>query len=362
MFAIGTSYCTGFNQDPRCFAILPQYVPLYGSVTVIRQLELRNYTVTGLVHSLNFPAARNMEVAILPEFTMQGMLEALVEYQIEEFLLVPPIVIRLVQETIVDQYDLSHLKRFFCGAAPLSKNILKQLQRKFPQTGFKQGYGMTESCSAVTLCPPELYSYENSHAVGVVLGSTELKFVDEDGHEVGVGQPGEILVRGPQVAMGYWNNPQATSETFDREGFLHSGDQGMIDSRGLVTITDRLKELIKVKGVGVAPAELEDLLLSHSAVEDCGVVAMPDERAGERPRAFVVIKGSKGSLELGQELMSFVRKCKAREKWIYEVVFVDSIPKSASGKILRRHLRQQLQDASNPRGLTVTWTEPQARL
>ncbi|KAJ5633280.1 hypothetical protein N7490_009619 [Penicillium lividum] len=324
--------------------------------------NLINFIVTGLVHSLKFPAAQNMEVAILPEFTMQGMMEALVEYQVEELLLVPPIVIRLAQEPNVDQYDLSHLKRFFCGAAPLSKSILAQLQAKFPHTGFKQGYGMTESCSAVTLCPPEMYSYDNSHTVGVILGSTELKLIGGDGRELGIGEPGEILLRGPQVAMGYWDNPKATAATFDAEGFLHSGDQGMIDARGLVTITDRLKELIKVKGVGVAPAELEDLLLSHASVEDCGVVAMSDERAGERPQAFIVTKGCQPSPQLGHELMELVRKSKAREKWIHEIVFVDSIPKSASGKILRPQMRVQAQDAKLPQSLRVRWTQSQARL
>ncbi|KAJ5675235.1 uncharacterized protein N7477_005169 [Penicillium maclennaniae] len=346
------------NVIAQCLQLRQVTVP--GLTRTIAALPF--FHVTGLVHSLNFPAAQNMEVAILPEFTMKGMLEALVEYQIEELLLVPPIVIRLVQEPIVDQYDLSRLKRFFCGAAPLSKSVIAQLRAKFPHTGFKQGYGMTESCSAVTLCPPEMYSYDNAHTVGVLLGSTELKIIGEDGRELGVNEPGEILLRGPQVAMGYWKNPKATAATFDAEGFLHSGDQGMIDASGLVTITDRLKELIKVKGVGVAPAELEDLLLSHASVEDCGVVAMPDERAGERPQAFVVTKGCLPSPQLGHELMELVRKSKAREKWIHEIVFVDSIPKSASGKILRRQLRMQPQDAKLPRGLTVRWTQSQARL
>ncbi|KAF9883324.1 hypothetical protein FE257_003742 [Aspergillus nanangensis] len=319
------------------------------------------FHVTGLIHSLNFPAARNMEVAVMPQFTLEGMLAAVDEYKVEELLVVPPIIIRLVQASCVSQYNLSSLKRFFCGAAPLSKNVIAQLQQRFPHTGFKQGYGMTESCSAATLCPPELYSYANAHKCGVIVGNTELKIIDERGHELGVGEPGQILIRGPQVAMGYWQNPVATAETFDADGFLHSGDQGMLDERGLLVITDRLKELIKVNGVGVAPAELEDLLLNHAAVEDCGVASMPDDRAGERPQAFVVASGQP-SRELGQQLMEYVQKHKTREKWVYAIRFVDAIPKSASGKILRRQLRLSQQQEGHPEGLVVTLQEARARL
>ena len=142
--------------------------------------------------------------------------------------------------------------------------------------------------------------------------------------------------------MGYLNNPKATTETFDSDGWLHTGDQGFIDDEGLLTITDRIKEMLKVKGIGVAPAELEDLLLGHPKVEDVAVLGLQDEYSGEKPKAFVVLKkGVTGGKEVEKELIEYVRERKVRHKWVTEVEFVEAIPKSASGKILRRVLRDQ---------------------
>lgn len=286
---------------------------------------------------------------MLPSFSMESMLNTVVEYKITELLLVPPILIRLVRDPIVSKYDLSHVRRFSSGAAPLSAEILHLLEQKFPQTGFKQGYGMTESCSCITAHPPEKYSYKHAHAVGTIVANTEVKIVDPStGKELGVNEQGEILARGPQIVMGYLNNEKATRETFDADGFLHTGDIGVMDSDGLITITDRIKEMIKVKGIGVAPAELEDLLLGHPAVEDVAVLAVPDAYSGERPKAFVVLKPAfvKQNLKTdaekvatARELIEYVKQKKIRHKWLAEVELVEQIPKSASGKILRRVLR-----------------------
>ncbi|KAI0465701.1 acetyl-CoA synthetase-like protein [Xylaria cf. heliscus] len=298
------------------------------------------FHVTGLVHGLHLPLVINAEVIMIPAFNMETMLATIAEYQIPEILVVPPILIRLVRDPIVDKYDLRCVKRISSGAAPVSEEILRLLKQKFPGSGFKQGYGMTESCSCITAHPPWAYDYRHAHKVGTIVASTEVKLVKEDGTEADVGQPGEILARGPQVVMGYLNNEKATRETFDTDGFLHTGDQGIIDSEGFITITDRIKELIKVKGIGVAPAELEDLLLGFTAVEDCAVLAVPDERAGERPKAFVVLKpGHRADEVTGLALFAHVEKNKVRHKWIKEIEFVEEIPKSPSGKILRRVLR-----------------------
>jgi acyl-CoA synthetase (AMP-forming)/AMP-acid ligase II len=281
---------------------------------------------------------------MLSAFSMPVMLDTVVKYKIAELLLVPPILIRMVRDPIVDTYDLSCITRFSSGAAPLSEEIIQLLKKKFPNTGFKQGYGMTESCSCITAHPPEKYGYEHAHKVGSIVASTSVKIIGEDGKELGVGQPGELLARGPQITMGYLDNEAATKSTFDEDGYLHTGDQAVVDEEGMVTITDRLKEMVKVKGIGVAPAELEDLLLGHPEVEDCAVMAIGDEWAGERPKAFVVRKqGGKraGDEEVGRELLRYVKEKKVRHKWLVEIEFVDEIPKSASGKILRRVLRDR---------------------
>lgn len=172
------------------------------------------------------------------------------------------------------------------------------------------------------------------------------------GKNLGVGQPGELLARGPQITMGYLANEKATKSTYDADGFLRTGDQAMIDSEALVTITDRIKEMIKVKGIGVAPAELEDLLLGHPHVEDCAVLGIKDDYSGEKPKAYIVKKpAAPDGKVLGRELMKYVREKKVRHKWLKEVEFVDIIPKSASGKILRRVLRDQASGAG--RGIVV---------
>ncbi|KAL8709469.1 MAG: hypothetical protein Q9220_005852 [cf. Caloplaca sp. 1 TL-2023] len=325
------------------------------------------FHITALNHALHLPVYLNAEVYMLPAFTMSDMLATTAKYKIKELLIVPPILIRLVRDPIVDQYDLSHLQRFSTGAAPISEEIIQLLQKKFPQTKFKQGkfslvqlmhmvpanrrhakgYGMTESCSCITAHPPEQYDYKYAHTVGTLIPCTEAKIIDLDGNELGHNEAGEVLARGPQVVMGYLDNPKATAETFDDDGWLHTGDQGFIDEQGLLTITDRIKEMIKVKGIGVAPAELEDLLLGHPKVEDTAVLGMPDDYSGERPKAFIVPKkGSAADEALARELVQYVKDCKVRHKWIKDVEFVEEIPKSASGKILRRVLRDKAKETA----------------
>lgn len=217
---------------------------------------------------------------------------------------------------------------------------------------------MTESCSCITAHPPEFYDYKYAVQVGRIVASTTVKIIKEDGTEAGLNEPGEILAKGPQIVMGYLNNEKATRETFEQDGYLRTGDQGSIDENGLITIQDRIKELIKVKGIGVAPAELEDLLLGHPKVEDVAVLGILDDYSGELPKAFVVLKQGVASSDdeaklkaVGNELMKYVRERKTRYKHVKEIEFVDVIPKSASGKILRRMLRDQAKDGK--RGVVV---------
>lgn len=217
----------------------------------------------------------------------------------------------------------------------------------------KHGYGMTESCSCATVTVLGDEGYEHAHTVGRVCASTTIKIIDEHGAEVAAGMPGEMLVKGPQIAMGYLDNEKATAETFELDAaggrWLRTGDVATVDENGRVTITDRIKEMIKVNGVQVAPAELEDLLLGHPKVEDVAVLGVPHEFMGEVPKAFVVLKqahraeitAEKGRAEVEAELVAYVKKNRgATTKWLRGGVrFVESVPKSPSGKILRRVLK-----------------------
>ena len=307
------------------------------------------------------PISDNAELISLPSFSMSHMLSAIVEHGIEEVKGVPPIMIRMVRDPIVDNYDLSCVKRFASGSAPLSDEIIGLLQKKFPGRGFLQGYGMTESTACISCHPPDKYHFKYAGTGGTLVASTVVKIMDEDGKELGVNESDEILAKGPQMAMGYLGNVEASKETFDEDGFLHTGDIGRIDEEGFIHILDRRKELIKVKGVGVAPAELEDLLLGHGDVEDCAVTGVKDEYSGERPKAFVVLKrGLRPEGKIGQRLMNYVREKKVRYKALCEVEFIDAIPKSASGKILRRVLRDDKRAGS--RGVVVKEQRDQAKL
>jgi acyl-CoA synthetase (AMP-forming)/AMP-acid ligase II len=366
------SFSSGTTGLPK--AVMIAHSNVMAQCLQVRQISPANlrrilavlplFHITGLVHQMHLPVLLNANVYMLPSFTMESMLQTVEEYKLEEMLLVPPILIRMVRdEQTLGKYDLSSLRRFSSGAAPLSAEILELLKKRFPNTGFKQGYGMTESCSCITAHPPDKYDYRYAFRVGTIVASTEVKIVDPDtGKECGLDEPGEIWARGPQVVMGYLNNSKATAETFDRDGFLHTGDIGSIDAEGLITITDRLKEMIKVKGIGVAPAELEDLLLGHPAVEDVAVLGVPDDYAGEKPKAYVVLKPSKrgDATNVARQLIGYVQDKKVRHKWLTEVEVVDEIPKSPSGKILRRVLRDM--SRGGKKGVVVKDDKARARL
>lgn len=251
-----------------------------------------------------------------------------------------------MNDPVAAKYSLEHVQQFNTGAAPLAKEIIDKLAVRFGHIRIRQAWGMTESTSAITLTPPGHQTYDNAHTVGKVVADTVIKIIDPE-HEgkgekiLGVGQSGEVLAKGPQITMGYYNRPEANSETYDSEGFLHTGDIGFMREDGFLTIHDRLKEMIKVKGVGVAPAELEDLLLGHSLVSDAAVIGIPDDYAGEIPKAFVTLADpSKAGPDALRTLVDFVKQKKSRPKWLAGgIEFVDSVPKSASGKVLRRVLR-----------------------
>jgi acyl-CoA synthetase (AMP-forming)/AMP-acid ligase II len=198
----------------------------------------------------------------------------------------------------------------------------------------KQGYGLTET-SPVTHTHRDDPDEIRPGSIGHLISSTEAKIIDTNtGEALGPDQEGEVLIRGAQVMKGYLNNPEATEETIDSEGWLHTGDIGYVDDEGYFYIVDRVKELIKYKGYQVAPAELEAILLTHPLVADAAVIPSPDEEAGEIPKAFVVARGEASA----EEIMAFVAGKVAPTKKVRRLEFVDEIPKSASGKILRRVL------------------------
>jgi len=294
------------------------------------------FHIYGMQVLMNFFLSKGSTIVTVPRFDLEQSLGLIQEYKITRLFAVPPIVLALAKHPLVDNYDLSSLKQVFSGAAPLGAELAQEASDRIA-CEVVQGYGMTEMSpvSHVT----RMGGFKPG-TCGVTVANTECRIVDiENGDDQDVGGVGELWVRGPQVMKGYLNNPEATAITIDEDGWLHTGDVGFIDEDGHLTIVDRVKELIKFKGFQVAPAELEALLLTHPAVADAAVIGVPDDEAGERPRAFIVVKP--GQDVSPADITAFTAEHVATYKVVHDVVFTEEIPKSASGKILRRMLRDK---------------------
>src|SRR5919199_397908 len=306
------------GEDDTVVGVLP-FFHIYG-MTVIMNQALR----TGAT------------VVTMPRFELDGFLDLLERHRVTKVHLVPPIILALAKHPSVEGRDLSSLKWINSGAAPLSAELADACAARLG-CQVVQGYGLTET-SPVTHAVPVEREENRPGSIGPPIPSTECKVADLlDGRDLGPGEDGEVWIRGPQVMQGYLGDDEATAATLDEDGWLHTGDIGHADEDGWFYLVDRLKELIKVKGFQVAPAELEALLLEHPAVADAAVVGSPDEESGEVPKAFVVPAGG-AQLDV-EELQAFVAERVATYKQVRRVEVLDEIPKSASGKILRRGLR-----------------------
>ncbi len=294
------------------------------------------FHIYGMQVLLNLGLRAGSTIVTMPRFDLEQFLSLHQEHRLTRAFVAPPMVVALAKHPVVDSYDLSALEWILSGAAPLSADLAVECGQRLG-CEVVQGYGMTE-LSPVSHATPSGGFKPGS--VGVTVPNTEVQIVDPaTGSSLGVGDDGEIWVRGPQVMKGYLNNEAATRATIDENGWLHTGDIGHIDDDGHLFVVDRLKELIKYKGFQVPPAELEALLLTHPDIADVGVIGLPDEEAGEIPAAYVVLKPGRDTS--AADIQRFVADNVANYKQVRKLMFVDAIPKSPSGKILRRVLRDQ---------------------
>ncbi|MGL5011250.1 MAG: AMP-binding protein, partial [Paracoccaceae bacterium] len=292
------------------------------------------FHIYGMMVLMNTYLAWGGTLVTLPRFELEASLRLMAKHRMDKVMVVPPLVLALAKHPMVDQHDLSALKIIMSAAAPLGVELAGACAARLGAE-VMQGYGMTELSPITHLTPP---GESRLGAVGLTAPMTESLIVDAETLEpVGVDQPGELWVRGPQVMKGYLNNAEATARTITPEGWLRTGDLARIDADGYLWILDRVKELIKVKGFQVAPAELEAILFGHAEIADCAVIGQPDDEAGERPVAFVVRKP--GSEISEAAVMAHLAPQVASYKHLTAVRFAESIPKTASGKILRRQLR-----------------------
>ncbi len=294
------------------------------------------FHIYGMQVLLNLYLATGAVLVTLPRFDLEAFLRLIQTHKMTKAFVVPPVVLALAKHPMVDQFDVSSLTFIMSAAAPLGPELSNACAVRLG-CPVEQGYGMTEASPVTHLSP---IGRGRSGAVGQLAPGTEGRIRDpETGADCPPGVPGEVLVRGPQVMQGYLNNPDATARTVDADGWLFTGDLGVMDDDGFLFIVDRVKELIKVKGFQVAPAELEALLVTHPDIADCAVIGLPDDEAGEVPIAFIV---RRAGCDISEDVvMGHLKGHVARYKELRGVRFVDTIPKSASGKILRRVLRTQ---------------------
>jgi len=300
------------------------------------------YHIYGMVAVMCNALRAGSTVVTMPRFDLDQFLSLIQKHGVTTAYLVPPIVLALAKHPAVDQYDLSTLNDIMSGAAPLPESVATTCASR-NKVVVRQAYGLTETSPATHINPRTRTLKVTS--VGTALPSTEYRIVDlATMHDMPQGELGEIWIRGPQVMKGYLNNPEATRAIVDDEGWLHTGDIGRADDDAYLYVVDRVKELIKYKGLQVAPAELEEVVQSHPAVDDVAVIPSPDEEAGEIPKAFVVIKP--GATLTADELMAYVAEHVSPQKKVRKVEFIDAIPKVPSGKILRRELVERERQAA----------------
>ncbi len=315
----------GADPDSRILAVLP-FFHIYG-MTILLNLAFRT----------------RARLVTMPRFDLAEFLRIIQDFAISWAFIAPPIAVALAKHPLVDSFDLSSLEVIVSGAAPLDARLGAAVAERLGCI-VRQGYGMSEM-SPVSHTIPTDRDDISLDSVGITLPNIECKLIDTvTGNEIalpsqGTSEPGELLCRGPNIMRGYLGNEAATRETIDTDGFLHTGDIATVTSEGIVTIVDRLKELIKYKGYQVAPAELESLLLTHPSIADAAVVGAHDSNGQEVPRAFVVLQP--GATLDSEQIMSFVAEAVAPHKKIRQVEFIEAIPKSSSGKILRKDLRNR---------------------
>ncbi len=327
-----------YNLVANVYQIIgPNAAPLSPDDVMLCFLPL--YHIYGLTVALTLSLTLGSTLVLMPRFDVRKLCALLVQEGVTMMPVVPPAINALCQAVEAGIFPKDHKLRWVkCGAAPLDPELARRLT---DLTGIivNQGYGMTEASPVTHVgynTPPEM---NRPASIGKPLALTDCRVVDAEGNDVARGEAGELVMRGPQFMLGYWKEPEATASVL-RDGWYLSGDIVRRDDDGFYYVLDRSKEMIKYKGFPVAPAEVESVLLEHPAVRDCGVVAKPDLAAGEIPCAFIVLKkGFTASDPLAKELCDFVADRLAHHKQPREVRFVEVVPRTASGKILRRELR-----------------------
>jgi acyl-CoA synthetase (AMP-forming)/AMP-acid ligase II len=316
-------------------------MPLYGDDVIPAVLPF--FHIYGMTVLVNGAIYQRATLVTMPRFDLGEYLRIIQQYRATTLFVAPPIALALAKHPAAASADLSSVRMLMSGAAPFDEKLGALVAERIPGARVMQGYGMSEM-SPVSHTTPVDRPDISAGSIGLLLPNMEARIVDPaTGEEIeqpaeGVSAPGELLCKGPNIMSGYLADEQSTRDTIEPDGFLHTGDIVTVDAQGAFYVVDRLKELIKYKGYQVAPAELEALLIAHPAIADAAVVGVQDDEAGEIPKAFVVV--SQGASLSVDEVTAYVAERVSPYKKVRAVEFVDAIPKSAAGKILRKDLRE----------------------
>ncbi|MFT9784924.1 4-coumarate--CoA ligase family protein [Streptomyces rhizosphaericola] len=318
---------------------LRPFIPMGEGERILAVLPF--FHIYGLTALMNAPLRSGSTVVVLPRFDLAQFLAAIQTHLITGLYVAPPIVLALAKHPLVGEYDLSSLRYIVSAAAPLDAELAEACSSRLGLPPVRQAYGMTE-LSPGTHVVPLSAERPPPGTVGRLLPNTEMRIVslEDPARDADPGTDGEILIRGPQVMKGYLGRPDATADMIDADGWVHTGDVGRVDEDGWLYVVDRVKELIKYKGYQVAPAELEALLLTHEQVADAAVIGVNDAEGNEVPKAFLVRSpGAAGLTE--DDVLAYVAERVSPYKKVRQAEFVDAVPRAASGKILRRELRDR---------------------
>jgi len=290
-------------------------------------------------------------LAMMRQFEVNEWLETVQREKANRAMLVPTMLKRVIDHPDFDKYDLSSLKVITYGAAPMPFEVIKKAIRLFPGVNFINAFGQTETASTITTLGPEDHIIEGTEeekekklkrltsSIGRPMPDVEMKIVDENGNDLPPGEVGEIVARGPRVMSGYWKDAEKTAKAIDKDGWLHTGDMGYMDEEGYFYLAGRGDDLIIRGGENISPEEVENVLYAHPAIEEAAVIGVPSEEWGQEPRAIVVLK--KGMTATAEEIIEFCRERLAGFKRPRSVVFVDELPRTSTGKVLKRVLREQ---------------------
>jgi acyl-CoA synthetase (AMP-forming)/AMP-acid ligase II len=294
------------------------------------------FHITGLECQLNMMAYTGATLVVLGRFDLETMLRAIQRYRCTLTTLIATVNVAVVNSPLTAQYDLSSLRASFSGGAPVPAEVAQRWET-ITRVKLIEGYGLSETTAPTHSNPPHRPKYGT---VGVPLPFVDARVVSlEDGQsELEPGESGEIAVRGPMVMKGYWRRPDATAEAI-RKGWFHTGDIGRVDEEGYFIVEERKKDMIKASGYSVFPAEVEAIMYRHPAVAEVGVVGVPDPYRGEDVMAFVVLRPEAREKVTEQALVQWCRSEMAVYKAPRQIRFIDALPKTASGKVLKRALR-----------------------